>query len=60
MLTNYALIDYQKNCFDNNPSMMIIPLLNPSKAAEWRGEGYDAIIVVDGFGNLEKNQVIQR
>jgi len=33
--------------FDRNPNVVIIPIYSVEQAKEWKGEGYDAIILID-------------
>ena len=42
----------QKEHFDENPNVIIIPILTKQKILGWNGEGYDAIFMIGGE-NLE-------
>lgn len=47
MITNKARVPYQRQFWDNNPCLLVIPILTPQQVKEWDGGGYNAIQVID-------------
>lgn len=53
MVTNKVLLAGQRDYFDLAPCVIIVPILNAKKAREWTGEAYQAVMLIDSFGDAD-------
>jgi len=49
MVTNKARIPGQTLYFDQNPCLLIVPIMTKEQVREWDGSGYEAIVLVDRY-----------
>ena len=49
MVTNKVMMAGQRQYFDSNPCIMILPILTITHAKNWTGGAYDAIMLIDEF-----------
>jgi hypothetical protein len=47
MASNKIRLCSQKDYYDDNPFVLILPIYDIKKAKEWNGEGYSAIFMID-------------
>ena len=52
MVTNKVLLSSQGLYFDSKPSVIIVPILSRSDAIGWKGDGYNAIALIDAYDSI--------
>lgn len=54
MVSNKIRLQNRQDFLDVNPCILIIPCLDQKSAKNWKGEGYDAIVLIDAYGDIKK------
>jgi hypothetical protein len=57
MVTNKVRIAGQRQYMDNNPCLLIVPILTTQEVKDWDGSGYDAIVVIDRWDGCRLDSV---
>jgi hypothetical protein len=57
MVTNKARIAGQRRFMDNNPCLLIVPILTTQEVKDWDGSGYEAIVVIDSWDGCRLKDV---
>jgi hypothetical protein len=59
LVTNKIRLPGQAKCMDNNPCLLIVPILSSHQVRSWNGEGYSAIVVADTWENVPIKTVVR-
>jgi hypothetical protein len=58
MACNKIKLQGQGEYFDQNPCILIVPIMTSNEASDWNGGGYDAILIYDTWEGITLSQIV--